>query len=352
MRAALRGRLGEFVARFVKFSACEPCRDAYRSDIMKSLNHDDIQAFLLAVDQQSITESARRLGLSKSVVSKRISDLERTLGVQLLMRSTRNVVPTEVGLIFYQTASKSMQQLAGVAEEIAERSHGLCGELRITAPVSLTRRWLGPAIAKFAAAHPQLRVTLETDDRIVNIEAERFDVAIRSARLPDSTLIARRIATCTRVAVCSPDYLERYGEPTSIDQLSEHKCLNYSNVPPSVTWSFSTPGSPGKPRTVSPGGAFLANNGETLCDAAIQGIGIALLPLYIADRHLRDGQLMRVLASETPQDEIIYAVYPRSPFTSNKLKLFIEHARIALLDPPWFVHSGEASPFEAISASA
>jgi len=318
--------------------------------LMKTLNHDDILAFLLAVEQQSITESARRLGLSKSVVSKRISDLERTLGVQLLMRSTRNVVPTEVGLVFYQTASKSMQQLIEVAEEVAERSHGLCGELRITSPVSLTRCWLGPAIAKFAAAHPQLRVTLETDDRIVNIEAERFDVAIRSARLPDSTLIARRIATCKRVAVCSPGYLEEHGEPTSIDQLLEHKCLNYSNTAPSTTWSFSAPGSPGKPRTISPRSAFLANNGEVLRDAAIQGIGIAMLPFYIADKCLRDGRLVSVLAGETPQDEIIYAVYPHNPFASNKLKLFIEHVRVALLDPPWPERSNDEQCFEAMPA--
>lgn len=254
-------------------------------------------------------------------------------------------------MVFYETASKTMRQLLEVAEEIAERLHGLCGELRITAPVSLTRRVLGPAIAKFASAHPQLRVMLETDDRVVNIESERFDVAIRSARLPDSTLIARRIGTCGRVAVCSPDYLERYGEPTSIDQLTEHKCLNYSNAAPSATWSFSTPTDPGKVRTVSPPGIFLANNGETLCDAATQGVGIAMLPVYIADQYLRDGRLIRILPGETPQDEIIYAVYPRSQFTSTKLKLFVEHVRTALLDPPWCAGSGEAQHVSAVSAA-
>ncbi|MBU9163852.1 LysR family transcriptional regulator [Burkholderia multivorans] len=301
---------------------------------MKSLNNDDIHAFLLAVEQQSITEAARRLGLSKSVISKRISDLERLLGVQLLMRSTRNVMPTEAGRIFYEAASESMRRLLEVAEDVAERSHGLCGELRITSPVSLTRLWLGPAIAKFAAAHPHLRVTLETDDRVVNIETERFDVAIRSARLPDSTLIARRIGSCARVVVCSPEYRAQYGEPHTIDQLTGHRCLNYSTAAPSATWTFAPDGGAGKPRAVSPRSAFLSNNGEALCDAAIQGIGIAMLPLYIADEALRDGRLVRVLAHESPQDEVVYAVYPRSPFTSNKLKQFIEHARIALLDPP------------------
>lgn len=302
---------------------------------MKSLNNDEIQAFLLAVERQSITETARRLGLSKSVVSKRISDLERTLGVQLLMRSTRNVVPTDAGMVFYEGASESMRRLVQVAEEIAEQSHGLCGELRITAPVSLTRLWLGPAIAKFAAAHPHVRVTLETDDRIVNIEAERFDVAIRAARLPDSTLIARRIVSCERVVVCSPAYLERHDAPASIDDLLDHKCLNYSMASPSATWSFAVPGNPGKPRTLCPASAFLANNGETLRDAAMQGIGIAMLPAYIANDGLRDGRLVRVLADASPQDEVIYAVCPRNPFTSNKLKAFIEHVRIALLDRPW-----------------
>ncbi|MBZ5794754.1 LysR family transcriptional regulator [Burkholderia contaminans] len=319
---------------------------------MKSLNIDDIQAFLFAVERQSITESARRLGLSKSVVSKRISDLERTLGVQLLMRSTRNVTPTEAGVTFYRAASDSMRRLVDVAEEIAERSHGLCGELRITSPVSLTRRWLGPAVAKFAAAHQQLRVTLETDDRSVNLEVERFDVAIRSARLPDSALIARRVAACERVVVCSPGYLVAHGEPDSIDALLEHRCLNYSHTAPSATWTFTTPGNLGKPRAITPGSAFLSNNGETLCDAAVQGIGIAMLPRYIADECLCDGRLVRVLADEAPQDEVIYAVYPRNPYASNKLKLFIEHVRIALLDSPWSADADKALHDETLSTDS
>ncbi|WP_179296910.1 LysR family transcriptional regulator [Burkholderia ubonensis] len=319
---------------------------------MKSLNNDEIQAFLLAVERQSITESARRLGLSKSVVSKRISDLERTLGVQLLMRSTRNVVPTDAGMIFYEAASESMRRLIDVAEEIAEQSHGLCGELRITAPVSLTRLWLGPAIAQFAAAHPHLRVTLETDDRIVNIEAERFDVAIRSARLSDSALIARRIAACERVVVCSPCYLERHGRPDSIDQLLEHRCLNYTHASPSQTWSFESPNGPAKPQTLCPASAFLANNSETLRDAALHGIGIAMLPAYVAAPALRDGRLVRLLPDETPQEEVIYAVYPRNPFASNKLKAFIEHVRIALLDRPWATLADNAQPAEALQAAS
>nr|WP_175800548.1 LysR family transcriptional regulator [Burkholderia anthina] len=319
---------------------------------MKSLNHDDIQAFLLAVERQSISESARRLGLSKSVVSKRVSDLERTLGAQLLTRSTRSVTPTESGLTFYRAASDSLRQLIDAAEAVAAQSQGLCGELRITAPVSLTRLWLGAAIAQFAAAHPQLCVTLETDDRIVNIGAERFDVAIRSARLPGSMLVARRIAACERVVVCSPDYLAAHGEPRSIDQLLGHKCLNYSNATPSTTWSFVTSDGLDKPRSISPASTFLSNNGETLRDAAIQGIGIAMLPRYIADADLRDGRLMRLLATATPQDETIYAVHSRNPFANHKLKLFIEHVRITLLDPRWPGNDGDDRRTDALAEDA
>ncbi|WGS44413.1 LysR family transcriptional regulator [Burkholderia sp. JSH-S8] len=319
---------------------------------MKSLNNDEIRAFLLAVEQQSITESARRLGLSKSVVSKRISDLERTLGVQLLMRSTRNVVPTDAGMIFYEAASESMRRLLDVAEEIAEQSHGLCGELRITSPVSLTRLWLGPAIAQFAAAHPQLRVTLETDDRIVNIEAERFDVAIRCARLTDSALIARRIAACERAVVCSPDYLARHGRPDTIDQLLDHRCLNYTHAAPSQTWSFDSPNGPARPRTICPASAFLANNSETLRDAALHGIGIAMLPAYVADAPLRDGRLVRLLPDDPPQEEVIYAVYPRTPFASNKRQAFVEHARIALLERPWATLADDAPPADTQAAAS
>ncbi|CAE6841245.1 LysR family transcriptional regulator [Paraburkholderia domus] len=302
---------------------------------MKPLNSDDIQAFLLTVEWRSITEAARRLNLSKSVISKRVSDLERDIGVQLLMRSTRNILPTDAGLTLYEAGSASMRRLADAVDLISEQSNGLCGELRITAPVSLTHLWLGDVIARFAAAHPRLHVLLELDDRLINIEAERLDLAIRVARLPDSSLIARRIGVSERVIVASPGYVEKHGMPDSLDDVSAHRCLCYSNVPASQTWSFPALAPRSKPRTLAPQSVFGSNNGEALRDAAVRGLGLAILPTFIAARDLVDGRLVRILPDEPPEDDIIYAVYPRGPFTSHKLRAFVEHVRLALLVCPW-----------------
>lgn len=302
---------------------------------MKPLNSDEIQAFLLTVEWRSITEAARRLNLSKSVVSKRVTDLERDVGVQLLMRSTRNVLPTDAGLTLYEAASESMRRLADAVDMISEQSSGLCGELRITAPVSLTTLWLGGVITRFAAAHPRLHLLLELDDRLHNIESERFDVALRVARLPDSSLIARRIGVSERIIVASPDYVEKHGAPDSLEDVSAHRCLCYSNVPASQTWSFPALAPRGKPRALAPPSVFASNNGEALRDAAVQGLGLAILPTFVAARDLIDGRLIRVLPDEHPEEDIIYAVYPRSRFASHKLSAFIEHLRLALLVCPW-----------------
>lgn len=302
---------------------------------MKPLNNENIQAFLLVVEQQSITGAARRMNLSKSVVSKRISDLERDLGTQLLMRSTRIVLPTDAGLMFYEAAREAMSRLNTAAEALSEHTNGLCGELRITAPVSLTQLWLGDVIAHFAAQHPNLHLVLELDDRILNIEAERFDLAIRVARLPDSALIARCLGVSARVLVCSPEYATKHGVPASLDDIARHQCLCYSNAPASQTWSFRAATPRGKPRFLSPRSAFASNNGEALRNAAVRGVGLAILPTFIVAKDLMEGHLIELLPEVQPEDDFIHAVYPRTPFTSRKLRAFIEHMRLSLLACPW-----------------
>lgn len=301
---------------------------------MKPLNSENIQAFLIVVEQRSITEAARRLNLSKSVVSKRISDLERDLGTQLLMRSTRNVMPTDTGLTFYEAALESTRRLSAAAEAISEQTNGLYGNLRITAPVSLTQLWLGEVIADFAAAHPNLHLVLESDDRVLNIEAERFDVAIRMARLADSALIARQLGVSSRVLVCSPAYVSAYGSPDSIDEVEKHRCLCYPNTTRSRSWSFRAASPRGESRIISPKSVFTSNSGEALRDAAVRGVGLAVLPAFAVANDLAEGRLVNVLPKEPPDDDMIHAVYPRNPFVSNKLRAFVEHVRLSILLRP------------------
>ncbi|MGA4815826.1 LysR family transcriptional regulator [Pseudomonas aeruginosa] len=170
-----------------------------------SLRLEDIQAFLNVVELGSISAAAERMSLSKSVISKRVSDLERHLGVRLLYRSTRNVEPTEAGGFFYKSAKASLQDLNNAAESVALRENDLCGELRVMAPMSFGTLWLGPLVMEFMARNPRLEVVLQLDDRIVDFEKEGYDLAIRITRLQDSSLIARQLGTSRRVVCCSPE---------------------------------------------------------------------------------------------------------------------------------------------------
>lgn len=320
---------------------------------MKPLDNEEIQAFMLVVEKRSITAVAYQMNLSKSVISKRVSDLERNLGAQLLVRSTRGVMPTEAGLLFYEAATESMRRLNAAVEAISERKNNLFGKLRVVAPVSFTQLWLGRVVAEFAQTHPDLNVVLDLDDRIVNIEAERFDVAIRVARLPDSAMPTKHLGVSSRVLVCSPEYMKRHGSPKTLDDILRHRCLCYSDAPVSRTWSFRPASPDGKPRTLSPASMFASNNGETLRDAAVAGVGLALLPNFVVARDLAEHRLVKVLPQERPEDDVIYAAYPRSPFTSHKLRTFIEYMRLWLIDTPWegfdFAdarQSGGAAPVE------
>ncbi len=203
-----------------------------------SLRFDDIEAFLNVAELNSVTSAAERMSLSKSVISKRVSDLERRLGVRLLYRTTRNVEPTEAGHFFYKAAKASLQELNNAAEIVALRENDLCGELRIVTLMSFGTLWLSPIIADFMSQHPRLEIVLQMDDRLTDFEKEGYDLSIRVTRLDDSSLIARPLANSQRVVCCSPDYAERHGTLDTLEQLMQHECLGYNNATPSQVWTF------------------------------------------------------------------------------------------------------------------
>ncbi|MGG7054864.1 LysR family transcriptional regulator [Nitrosomonas sp. ANs5] len=207
---------------------------------------DDILAFLQAIETHSISAAAQRLGLSKSVVSKRISDLETKLKVKLLHRSTRGVVATDKGAAFYQRARAIMQQLDQASEALLEQDEDLCGVLRIAAPMSFGTSYLGPILFSFINHYPRLKLALELNDQITDLSGEGYDLGIRIGRLRDSTLIARKLAVSRRIACCSPAYAQRAGLPVTIEELANHACIGYSNVSPSQIWQFESaePGGP------------------------------------------------------------------------------------------------------------
>lgn len=297
---------------------------------------DDIDAFLHVVETGSISAAATQLNLTKSVVSKRVTDLEQALGVALLNRSTRGATPTDEGVTFHARGRAIMQQLDEAANEVAATDGELTGSLRVSAPMTLGTLYLGPMFASFLQRHPRLDAMFDLDDRVVELQGGGYDLAIRVGDLPDSSLIARRLCMTRRIVCCSPGYAARVGLPASLDEIHEHDCIGYSNVRSSFVWTFAPAREGGDTRSLTVRSHIVANNGEIMRDLAAAGLGLAVLPAFIAAGALADGRLINAMPRMQPTPVPIHAVYPQSRRPSRKLKALVSHLREALdSDPPW-----------------
>jgi DNA-binding transcriptional LysR family regulator len=297
---------------------------------------DDILAFLQVMETGSISTAAQRMGLSKSIISTRITNLETVLKVELLHRSTRGVMPTDKGDAFYQRARLIMRQLDQAAEELIEQDDELCGSLRMAAPMTFGTTYLGPILFSFISRYPRLELALDLDDRITDLAGEGYDLGVRIGRLRDSSLVARKLAVSRRVVCCSPAYAQRAGLPAMIEELSNHACIGYVNVSPGQIWQFEPKEPGGAPRTLVVRSRIIANNGESMRDAAIAGLGISILPVFIAAKALASGQLINALPDANPVADTIYAVYPRNRHLPRKVRAIIDHL-VAVFEgvPPW-----------------
>ncbi len=297
---------------------------------------DDIEAFLHVVEMGSISRAATQLNLTKSVVSKRVADLERALGVALLNRSTQGTTPTDEGLVFHARGRTLMQELDDAADEVAADDKELKGTLRISAPVSLTAAWLGSIIASFLRDHPRLDATIHLDDRMVELQSGGYDLAIRVGRLPDSSLIARCLCMSRQIVCCSPAYAERVGLPESLDEIAGRDCIGYANVRSSYVWSFEPTREGDEARSITVRSRFVANNGEIMRDMAIAGLGLAVLPTFIAAESLANGRLIDAMPEMRPTSFPIQVVYTKARHSSRKFKAIVAHLRSELEgDPPW-----------------
>lgn len=297
---------------------------------------NDIEAFLLVLETGSISAAALRLGLAKSVVSKRITELEAALDAQLLHRSTRGITPTDRGEEFYRRAREFMCQLDGAVEAMAENDDQLTGQIHIAAPMSFGTMYLGPMLFDLTNRHPKLEISIELDDRKIDIEAAGFDLAIRITQLKDIALIARKLAVSRRVVCCSPGYAGKHGLPQSLDDLADHRCIGYTYVHSGQLWQFEAKHPSAEVRSVVVRSQLVFNNGEAMRDAAAAGMGICLIPLFIAADALKDGRLINALPDETPTPDTIYALYPRQRQQSAKTRAVVEHLSKCLAGtPPW-----------------
>lgn len=297
---------------------------------------DQIATFVQVIEAGGISQAARRLGISKSSASKRVADLEDALGTQLLHRSSRRVHPTEGGLIFYERARGILQQLDEAVEELAEKPDELSGSVRISAPMSFGNLYLGRLLLPLLTQHPKLELAVDLDDRFVDIQGGGYDLAIRIGRLADSALVARRLAEVKRIICCSPAYAERHGAPHTVAELTNHVCLGYANAQGTELWQFDGRDSGKTIRPTMARSRFVANNGELIRQAAIMGLGIAVLPGFIVCEALRAGELIPLQLDANPLPSAIHAVYPPSRHLSRKVRAIIEHLSRALREPtPW-----------------
>jgi DNA-binding transcriptional LysR family regulator len=277
---------------------------------------DDLRTFVEVADAGGLTPAARRLGLSKSVVSRRLARLESELSVQLVSRTTRGATLTEAGTAFRDHAARICAELDRARETIFPTGE-LRGRLRIAAPVSFGATHLAPLLADLAARHPLLQLQTAFSDRFVDVVSEGFDAAIRIGHLADSNLIARRIGPIFGKLVASPAYVREHGEPRAPNEIVNHEAVSQH----AETWRFIEDG---RVTTVNPHGRFTSNNGHALVAAALAGIGITSLPDFLTDEHVASGALVPIMREFPVAEAGIYVIRPPGAHPPRKVYALIE----------------------------
>jgi len=295
---------------------------------------EEIRTFLDVMEAGTVSGAAARANLSKSVVSKRIADLEAALGTALFQRHAGRITPTETAEELAARLRPALVEITHTLESAAWGMAGLRGVLSLTAPMTFGVRYLSPAMAEFARRHPDLEIVIDFDDRIIDLVRGRFDLAIRIGQLPDSGLIARRLCEDPRVVCASPDYIARRGAPNELADLVEHPSIGYLNVNSAQLWQFRD--DKGDVVSVPMQGRVSANNGVAMCDMAIAGLGVAILPLFIAHDALADGRLVRLLEYLTPVPLPISVVWPPVKPMPMKVRTLVDYLADTFgTAPPW-----------------
>lgn len=293
-----------------------------------------IGIFIAVVKNQSFAGAARELGITSSAVSKQVQNLENELQVKLLNRTTRKVAATEEGAIFFERAARALEDLHEAKEQVHELKTNPKGSLKVSMPLNLGVNYLIKEIAAFAKQYPDIHLDISFDDRIVDIVSEGFDLVIRISELRDSSLIARRLAPCPFVVCASKEYLETHGNLNSPEDLTQHNVLAYTRNTGLHEWRYKTPGD--QSGQVSLKGTFKSDTGQMMCEAALQGIGIAILPIFYVAEHLKTGALVKILPDYvTWPDRDIHAVFMPNRYLSTRLRLFVDHLAEVCKSLPW-----------------
>ncbi len=279
-----------------------------------------IRAFVQVFDAGGFSAAARQHGKSKALLSKYVTDLEDYLGVRLMNRTTRKLGLTEAGEAYYREASALLQQLDDLDATISDQTAEPRGLVRVSAPRNLGETTLAPAIFAFIAKNPLMSVDLRLEDRFVDLVEEGIDVALRITTLSDSSLIARKISDMRHVICGSPGLIARVGTPQSGEALRGMPCVLDTNI--ASSWRFTENG---QPISVPVTGQARVNSPVASLQAALAGLGFAVLPTYLADPHIAVGRLVRVLEDRMPEGPSLTAVYPHRRHLAGKVRALIDH---------------------------
>jgi DNA-binding transcriptional LysR family regulator len=283
---------------------------------------EELEAFVAVVDRHSFSNAAEKLGVAKSILSRRVSELEKRLGVQLMQRTTRKLSLTDTGRHFYARAVNLLSDLNEAEQIVSEAQISLSGRIKLAAPLGIGIGQLSKPIAEFMTLHTEVEIEVELNDRHVDLVAEGFDLAVRVGHLQDSNLIARKLARVNFAICASPDYLQKHGEPQHPSELSNHQVMFYTNVQVGQQWFFYEDNKRISPRVKY---RLSANNGELLARAASHGLAITSGPLFYLQEYIDRGELVPILKAFSNPEAGMYAVYPPGRLVSRRVKMLSDY---------------------------
>lgn len=284
-----------------------------------TIDLNKLSVFVRVVESHGFTSAARALGVPKSSVSRAIAQLEESLGVRLLQRTTRTLALSEAGLALYDRASRALAELGDAAAAAADMDGSPHGTVRITAPVDLGVTVLADLIVEFCREHPGIRVESVLTARYVDLVEEGIDLALRAGKLADSSLVARKLATVEGALFASPRYLKKRGTPTRVSELSTHDCVLFRPQQGRVTWTLVGPRGD---ESVDVTGAVGGDDYAFVRRAAVSGAGIAVVPSFLCLSDVDSGKLVRVLPTHTNRGGALHLVHPSARHLPQRVQLF------------------------------
>lgn len=292
-----------------------------------------VQLFVRIVETGSFSKASADLGITQPTATKHVAALEAKLGARLLNRNTRGVSATEIGQLYYEKCKTIQRELEEADSLAALLQSKVGGQLRISTSVAFGRRIATPLALRFMREHPEVTIDLSFDDRYVNLVEQGVDVALRMGRLADSALGARYLGVNPWLTAAAPDYLARRGTPAAPAELAAHDCLVYSSVQGDDRWSFTAPG--GEEQSVPVRGPLRSNNLSAVLAACRAGMGLAVLPWYVARESVADGSIVPVLTEHGLPAQELHAVFPSPKLVPHKVRSFIEFLRQQLEGEWW-----------------